>query len=83
WDSHINRMISLLDDYRGSYVVVSHALPIKAIVCHFLDLYEIESFSIEIKNASMSAVRLNDGKVLSVGSLILSRRIIDTFSKIM
>ncbi len=82
WDSHIKRMLSLIADYRGSYIIVSHALPIKAIICHFLDLSEIESFSIEIKNASMSAVLLKDKKVLSVGSLLLSRRITDTFSKV-
>ncbi len=82
WDSHIRRMLSLIADYSGSYIIVSHALPIKAIICHFLDLSEIESFSIEIKNASMSAVLLKDKKVLSVGSLLLSKRIIDAFSKV-
>jgi Fructose-2,6-bisphosphatase len=81
WFSQVNRMRSIINDYEGNYVVVSHALPIRAVVASFLDLDERESFGIEIRPASMSAVDIENNKVLSIGTLLLSDRIRKVFSQ--
>ncbi|KAA8923536.1 2,3-diphosphoglycerate-dependent phosphoglycerate mutase [Thermoplasma sp.] len=81
WDSHVRRMRSLLEDYDGSYIVVSHAYPIKSILCDYLGLGEFDCFSVEIKNASMSAVLVKERMVLTIGSLILSESVRSKFRK--
>ncbi len=80
WLSQVKRMRSIISDYDGNYVVVSHALPIRAVVASFLDLDERESFGIEIRPASMSAVDIENNKVLSIGTLLLTDRIRKVFS---
>jgi len=80
WLSQVKRMRSIISDYDGNYVVVSHALPIRAVVASFLDLDERESFGIEIRPASMSAIDIENNKVLSIGTLLLTDRIRKVFS---
>lgn len=75
WQSHIDRFSSLVNSYDGDYVLVSHALPIKAFLCSFLDLNEVESFGINIRNASMSILDVEEGKVMCLGSLMFSDRL--------
>lgn len=81
WASQVKRMREVLMDYDGNYVVVSHALPIRAAVASFLELDERESFGIEIRPASMSAIDVSSNKVLSIGTLLLTDRIRKIFSK--
>ncbi len=75
WESHQNRFRDVFSEVNGIWVMVSHALPIRAAVCSFLDIDEIESFGVEIRNASMSVIDLENSRVLSIGSLLLSKRI--------
>ncbi len=82
WSSQVKRMRKIIDDYDGNYVVVSHALPIRAVVASFLDLDEKESFGIEIKPASMSAIDISNNKVLSIGTLLLTDRIRKVFGSV-
>ncbi|PYB68337.1 MULTISPECIES: 2,3-diphosphoglycerate-dependent phosphoglycerate mutase [unclassified Thermoplasma] len=81
WESHVRRMRSLVSDYDGSYIIVSHAYPIKSLLCDFLGLGEFDCFSVEIKNASMSAVLVKEERVLTIGSLILSESVKNHFRK--
>ena len=80
WESHQNRFKEVFSEVNGIWVIVSHALPIRAAICSFLDIDETESFGVEIRNASMSIVDLENSSVLSIGSLLLSKRILSTIS---
>lgn len=80
WNSQVKRMRSIIDDYDGCFIVVSHALPIKALTASFLDMDERESFGIDIKLASMTAIDVENDKVLSVGTLLLTDKIKKLFS---
>jgi probable phosphoglycerate mutase len=80
FDSQQKRMIDLLNSFSGNYIVVSHSFPIKCTISHYLGLCEEESFGIDIRHASMSIINCETGKILSIGSLLLSRRIKEIFS---
>jgi probable phosphoglycerate mutase len=75
WESILTRMRAAIDDYDGCYIVVSHALPIRALTASFLGLDEAGSFGIDIKPASMTAVNVEDGKVLTIGTLLLTEKV--------
>jgi probable phosphoglycerate mutase len=75
FESQQGRMIDLINSFSGNYIVVSHSFPIKCALSHFLDLGEQESFGIDIRHASMSVINCEIGKVLSIGSLLLSNQI--------
>lgn len=80
WDSQVKRMRSVISSYDGCFVLVSHALPIKALTASFLEMDERESFGIDIKLASMTAIDVENNKVLSIGTLLLTDRIKKIFS---
>lgn len=80
WDSQLERMRSALNDYNGTYIFVSHALPIRVLTASFLGLDERESFGIDIKLASMTAIDVEKNKVYSIGTLLLTDRIKKLFS---
>ncbi len=75
FESQQNRMIDLINSYEGSYLVVSHSFPIRCALAHYLDLNEEESFGMDIRHASMSVIDVENGKIMSIGSLLLSQRI--------
>ncbi len=81
WDSQVKRMRSALDDLDGCYILVSHALPIRAVTASFLDMDERESYGIDIKHASMTAIDIEKNKVLSIGTLLLTERIKNIFKE--
>ncbi len=73
WHDIIKRFKSLFSELKGSYILVSHALPIKATISHYLGIPdEPSSFGIDIKLASISAIDLSKDQVLCVASLRLS-----------
>jgi len=72
WEQHQERMLSAIDSVSGLEVLVSHALPIRSAVSHYLDLGEVESYGIEIRNASISMIDVDRGRVLSLGSLYVT-----------
>ncbi len=80
WNSQLERMRSALMDYDGSYIFVSHALPIRVLVSSFLGLDERESYGIDIKLASMTVIDVEHEKVYSIGTLLLTDRIRKLFS---
>ncbi len=80
FDSQQTRMMGLINSFDGNYIVVSHSFPIKCTLSYFLELGEEESFGIDIRHASMSIVNCSEGKVLSIGSLLLSKKIKDMLS---
>ncbi|MCL4334082.1 MAG: histidine phosphatase family protein [Candidatus Thermoplasmatota archaeon] len=80
WNSQLERMKSALEDYDGRYLFVSHALPIRVLTASFLDLNERESYGIDIKLASMTAIDVENKKVLSIGTPLLTDRIKKMFS---
>jgi probable phosphoglycerate mutase len=75
WDSHINRFREIFGAYEGTYVMVSHALPIRAAISSFLGFNEEESFGINIRNASMSVIDIEKKRVLSIGSFLVTPKI--------
>ncbi len=81
WDSQVKRMRNALDDLDGCYILVSHALPIRAVTASFLDMDERESYGIDIKHASMTAIDVEKNKVLSIGTLLLTERIKNIFKE--
>ncbi len=75
WSSQVLRMRSVLDGIGNVRILVSHAMPIRAAIASYLGLDEVESFGIEIRNASMSVIDVQNEKIICVGSLLLSNRI--------
>lgn len=75
WESHIERFSSLAGSFQGCYIIVSHAYPIRAYASSFLGLGELESGGVGIKNATATVVDIDQGKVLSLGSYVLSRKV--------
>lgn len=69
WPSLVKRMVKALEKHDGKNIYVSHALPIRATVAHYLELSELDSYGIEIRYASISAIDLSQNRVLSIGSL--------------
>jgi len=80
WTSLVKRMIGALEEREGNYIFVSHALPIRAAVSHYLGLNELDSYGIEIRFTSISAIDITNGKVLCLGSLKPSKKIENAFS---
>ncbi len=75
WESNVRRMREAIDSYDGVYVIVSHALPIKAILCYYLSINDEDSCKgVEIRYASISGILINPRRVLSIGSIVLSDR---------
>lgn len=81
WSSQLDRLKSALADYEGQYLFVSHALPIRVLTASFLGLNERESYGIDIKLASMTTIDVENEKVLSIGTLLLTERVKKLFSK--
>lgn len=79
WSSLTERMSGTVDKHEGSYVYVSHALPIRALVAHYLNLSEIDSYGIEIRYASASALDVSAKQVLCIGSLRPSEAVRESF----
>lgn len=77
WESHIERFLSLIDEKRGRYILVSHAYPIRAILSHYIGLDEEESAGVAIGNASASVIDIKNRKVFCIGSRKLSGRVLD------
>ncbi|MEM0129985.1 MAG: histidine phosphatase family protein [Thermoplasmatales archaeon] len=75
WESILKRMRDTIKDYDGCYIIVSHALPIRVLTASFLGLDEAGSFGIDIKPASMTAIDVADGKVLTIGTLLLTQNV--------
>lgn len=75
WKSHVERFLDIFDAFEGNYVLVSHALPIRAAISSFLDLNEEESFGIDIRNASMSVIDISERKVLCIGSFLVTPKL--------
>lgn len=75
WESIRERMISVLNDYNGNAVLVSHAFPIRVFIANFLDLGENESYGISIGNASISVVDVFERKVIAIGSPVITENI--------
>ncbi|MCL6003617.1 MAG: histidine phosphatase family protein [Thermoplasmatales archaeon] len=80
WDSQLERMRSAISEYNGSYILVSHALPIRVLTASFLGLNERESYGIDIKLASMTAIDVEHERVVSIGTVLLTERIRKLFS---
>ncbi|AAT44008.1 2,3-diphosphoglycerate-dependent phosphoglycerate mutase [Picrophilus oshimae] len=80
FESQQARMIDLIDSYNGRCIIVSHAFPIRAAISYYLDMDEQESFGIEIRYASMSAIDVKNKRILSIGSLLITDRIKKRFS---
>lgn len=75
WESHVSRFREVLDSLESTTILVSHGMPIRAAISSYLGLDEVESFGIEIRNASISVIDLDSSTILSVGSLLISQRI--------
>lgn len=73
WKSQLNRIMECISSMDGSYILVSHALPIRILMCHYLGIEDEDSCKgIEIGYASISAVLCNGNRVISIGSKYIS-----------
>lgn len=81
WNSQAKRMRSVLEDYDGCYILVTHSLPIKTLAGSYLDMDERESYGMDIKLASMTAINVEKEKVLSLGTLLLTQKLRNMFSE--
>lgn len=78
------RILKTIMNREGINLYFSHMLPIKATVCNLLDIMEEDARSIIIKNASLTVLEPENGKVHSIGALELSERlkgILHSFSR--
>ncbi|MCL4345583.1 MAG: phosphoglycerate mutase family protein [Candidatus Thermoplasmatota archaeon] len=71
------RLYECAQDYEGVSVFVSHNLPIKALICKILDLEEEDAKGVDIRNASISIIDFEKGKVLCIGAGRPSGRTLD------
>lgn len=73
WESQLDRLLDCVDSRDGSYILVSHALPIRVLICHYLGIVDEDACKgVEVGYASMSAVLCGKDSVLSVGSRYIS-----------
>lgn len=77
WESHQERFISALKEVKGVSIMVSHAFPIRSALAYYLQLSEDESYGINIRNASISVLDLEEGEILCIGSRYLTSRVKD------
>jgi probable phosphoglycerate mutase len=82
WEEHQERMLSAVESASGIEVLVSHALPIRSAVSKYMDLGEVESYGVEIRNCSISMIDVERGKLLSLGSLYVTQKNIEYISNI-
>ncbi len=75
WSSHVNRMRSFFSGLRENSVIVSHGFLIKAFVSDLLQLNSDESYGLTIRFASITIVTIPDGKLLTIGSVVLSKEL--------
>ncbi|BAB59400.1 phosphoglycerate mutase [Thermoplasma volcanium GSS1] len=75
WTSLQTRVVEALAAREGINVYTTHSDPIRAAISYFLELGEPESYGISIKNASMTFIDVEIGRILSIGSIIVSDEI--------
>ncbi len=71
WDHLVKRMINAISSYSGNNVFVSHSDPIRAAASYYLNIDENCSFGIDIKNASMTVIDIDNKKLLCLGAIYL------------
>jgi Fructose-2,6-bisphosphatase len=81
WTDIEKRMLSVMNDYNGNLILVSHAFPIRVIIAHFLNLDENESFGISLGNASISVIDIINKKVLAIGSPIITENLMKSLKE--
>ncbi len=77
WESHQKRFRDLFREVQGNWIMVSHEFPIRAAISMFLGMDELESYGLNIRNATISVVDIEKEKVLCIGSRLLSSRVKD------
>lgn len=83
WISHVERMRDCVSRNEGSYLLVSHALPIRALICSYLGIEDENSCKgVEIGYASLSGVLCGTSKVISIGSRFISENFRKRFSSV-
>jgi broad specificity phosphatase PhoE len=83
WEDVEKRVIQAIYDYQGDVVFVSHMFPIRVAIAHFLGLDEDESLGIySFANASISAIDVENSRVLAVGSPRVSDRLLRKIKEI-
>ncbi|MCW6168698.1 MAG: histidine phosphatase family protein [Thermoplasmatales archaeon] len=80
WEEHQERMLRAIESVSGIEVLVSHALPIRSAVSKYMDLGEVESYGVEIRNCSISMIDVERGKLLSLGSLYVTPKNLEYIS---
>lgn len=75
WENIKKRMLSIMDDYDGNIVLVSHAFPIRVVIASYLNLEENESYGISIGNAKLSIINVPERKVLAIGSPLITENL--------
>jgi len=72
WERIEKRMLSVIEEYEGNVLLISHAFPIRVLIAHFLSLGENESYGIFIKYATISMINVKNGKVIAIGSPVVT-----------
>ena len=72
WESHVERIENFMNGVEGRVIAVSHAMPIRVAVSCVLGLGKAESEGIDIPNSSITAIDLENRKVLCIGSSVIS-----------
>ncbi|MCL4334594.1 MAG: histidine phosphatase family protein [Candidatus Thermoplasmatota archaeon] len=81
WESQLDRMLSCVNSRDGSYIIVSHASPIRALVCQYIGIkHEDPCLGIEIRYSSMSMVLCESHQVLTIGALKIDDEIRKEFN---
>ncbi|WP_297217663.1 2,3-diphosphoglycerate-dependent phosphoglycerate mutase [Thermoplasma sp.] len=75
WESLQKRVVEAIASRDGINVYVTHSDPVRAAVSYFLEMGEEETYGLSIKNASMTIIDVEIGKLITLGSITITDRV--------
>ncbi|CAC12468.1 hypothetical protein [Thermoplasma acidophilum] len=72
WDSLQKRVVEAIASREGINVYVTHSDPIRAAISYFLEMGEEETYGLSIKNASMTVIDVEIGRILTLGAISMT-----------
>ncbi|MGC8609354.1 MAG: 2,3-diphosphoglycerate-dependent phosphoglycerate mutase [Thermoplasmata archaeon] len=75
WDHLVLRVTEAISAYEGKTIFVSHSDPIRAAISYCLDMGESETYGISLKNASFTAMEIENKKLYCIGSVEMTEKL--------
>lgn len=81
WSSHVSRMRSAVSSRDGSYLIVSHELPLRTLICSYIGIIDENAcYGMKITYASMTAISCETNRLFTLGALHLSDSVKNQFN---